>query len=109
MAGAPAGHFGRFSLSFTVYIDAITHEGVTAEDRLPPETSNHWNVYQSEGWPADPSHGAAVSGAYFNDEADLDEPNDLFYYPNGITHWDLDNELAVYAVLWTEVVKYTNR
>ncbi|MBW3600495.1 MAG: cadherin-like domain-containing protein [Planctomycetes bacterium] len=43
----PTPPAGTWSLAFTAYIDAINHDGVLAEDDLPPGTAYHVNYYET--------------------------------------------------------------
>jgi hypothetical protein len=41
---------GLYTLSYTAYIDGITHYSLSAEQRLPPGTAYHDNIYQRKDW-----------------------------------------------------------
>lgn len=54
---------GKYELTFTAYIDAITHNGLSAERRLPVGTKYHDNFYQRRDWLL---RGDSVPGANRN-------------------------------------------
>lgn len=54
---------GQFTLSYTAYIDAITHGWISAERRLPPGTQYNDNVFQRRDWLL---KGNTVSGSNTN-------------------------------------------
>lgn len=51
---------GQYILSYTAYIDAISHGWISSERRLPPGTAYHDNIYQRRDWLL---RGNSVTGA----------------------------------------------
>lgn len=51
---------GQYTLPYTAYIDAITHNSIGSERRLPAASQYHDNIYQRRDWLL---RGNSVSGA----------------------------------------------
>lgn len=76
---------GAFTISFTAYIDAVTQNNIGAENRLPPGTAWHLNLYQ-EG----PLSGGPVPGS--NEQFDVD--NNALWMLN-VSHASIDDHVQV--------------
>ncbi len=58
---ANASLHARYTLRYTGYIDGITHHAISSEQRFPPGSAYHDNIYQRRDWLI---QGNSVAGAH---------------------------------------------
>ena len=84
-------NIGNFAIPFTAYIDGVDQDSASPETRRPP-SDYHYNIYQSLGIDF---HGDSVEGAEFDDDVDVDEPGEDFFWEEGLTHSLIDDQTEI--------------
>jgi hypothetical protein len=84
---------GQFTLTYTAYIDGITHGSITSERRLPPGSQYHDNVFQRTDWLL---RGNRVNGA---NNLDVSRTS----WGRGLGHTTIDDSPIVHVILVTNL------
>lgn len=90
----------QYTLSYTAYIDAITHNSLSSERRLPPGTAYHDNIYQRRDWLL---RGNSVTGANTN----LNVTNTS--WGKNLTHTTIDDNINVQNIIIDGVTSHVIR
>jgi len=90
---------GQYTLSYTAYIDAITHYSITSERRLPPGTQYHDNIYQRRDWLL---RGNSVTGA-----VNLNVTNTS--WGKNLVHTTIDDNGTVQNTIFNDLSSHVTR
>jgi hypothetical protein len=84
---------GQYTLSYTAYIDGITHYSISSERRLPPGTLYHDNIYQRKDWLL---KGNSVTGANNLNVT-------LTTWGKNLVHTSMDDDPTVQGIIITNL------
>lgn len=86
---ADASIQGRYVLRYTAYIDGITHNAISSEQRLPPGTAYHDNIYERREWLI---RGNSVPGASNINASDTN-------WGSSLVHSSIDDNATVQSII----------